>query len=43
LVAASQCEELPPLSQAELDQLGKSVFQLLWRADFLVIGRERVS
>ena len=43
MVAASQRGELPPLSQAELDQLGKSVFQLLWRADFLAIGRERVS
>jgi hypothetical protein len=43
MVAASQRGELPPQSQAELDQLGKSVFQLLWRADFLAIGRERVS
>lgn len=43
MVAASQRGELPQQSQAELDQLGKSVFQVLWRADFLAIGRERVS
>ena len=38
MVAALQRGELPQQSQADLDQLGKSVFQLLWRADFLAIG-----
>jgi SAM-dependent methyltransferase len=42
VVAATQRGELPLRSPAELDQLGTSLFQSLWRLDFLAMSLKAV-
>jgi SAM-dependent methyltransferase len=42
VAAASQSGVLPQRSQADLEQLGKTLFQSLWQLDFLAMGLKPV-